>query len=141
MAHTSHPPIDERDVIEMLAAAATVAEAAGRSLDVGGAGHPHLRRDDRAHRRARCCCARPAVGLGVSVTPLAARLAAAIADEDPELVSALMESLQGDLCPAGRMARSHLRAAAMLGVELHSFDSAVEHALREWESVEKLAAR
>ena len=29
----------------------------------------------------------------------------------------------------------------LLGVQLHSFDSAVEHALGEWEEVEPLAAR
>jgi hypothetical protein len=31
--------------------------------------------------------------------------------------------------------------ARLLGVDLHSFDSAVEHALGEWESSEPLAAR
>jgi hypothetical protein len=85
--------------------------------------------------------ARPAVGLGVNVTALTARVAAAIADEDPELVIALMEGLRGDLLPGGPDGSSHLQAAAMLGVDLHSFDSAVEHSLREWESVEELAAR
>ena len=33
------------------------------------------------------------------------------------------------------------RAADLLGVRLHSFDRAVEHALREWEEREPLAAR
>jgi len=133
-------PIDARDVIDMLAAAATVAAAAGRSLDVGG---PDILSYGEMIRRIAdlMLLARPAVGLGVSVTPLTARVAAAIADEDPELVSALMESLQGDLLPGGPDGSSHLRAAAALGIDLHSFDSAVEHALREWESVEKLAAR
>ena len=42
---------------------------------------------------------RPALGLGVNVTPVAARVAAAIAGEDPELVLPLMESLHGDLLP------------------------------------------
>ena len=32
-------------------------------------------------------------------------------------------------------------AAELLGVRLHSFDAAVEHALREWELREPLAAR
>ncbi len=133
-------PIDARDVIDMLAAAATVAAVAGRSLDVGG---PDILSYGEMIRRIAdlMLLARPAVGLGVSVTPLTARVAAAIANEDPELVSALMESLQGDLLPGGPDGSSHLRAAATLGIDLHSFDSAVEHALREWESVEKLAAR
>ena len=41
----------------------------------------------------------------------------------------LMEGLQGDLLPADD------HAAELLGVELHSFDSAVEHALGEWEEI------
>ena len=60
---------------------------------------------------------------------------AAIAAEDPELILPLMESLQGDLL----MGDDH--AAELLGVELHSFDSAVEHALGVWEQSEPLAAR
>ncbi len=133
-------PIDARDVIDMLAAAATVTAAAERPLDVGG---PEILSYGEMIRRIAelMGLARPAVGLGVSVTPLTARLAAAIADEDPELVGALMESLQGDLLPGGPDGSSHLLAAEMLGVDLHSFDSAVERSLREWESVEELAAR
>lgn len=133
-------PIDARDVIGMLAAAATVAAVAGRTLDVGG---PEILSYGEMIRRIAdlMLLARPTVGLNVSVTPLTARLAAAIADEDPELVSALMESLQGDLLPGGEDGSSHLQATTMLGVDLHSFDSAVERSLREWESVEELTAR
>jgi hypothetical protein len=47
----------------------------------------------------------------------------------------LMEGLQGDLLSADD------HAAELLGVKLHSFDAAVEHALREWEELEPLAAR
>ncbi len=137
-------PIDARDVIDMLAAAATmpstITATAGRSLDVGG---PDILSYGEMIRRIAelMLLGRPAVGLGVNVTPITARLAAAIADEDPELVSALMESLHGDLLPGGPDGRSYLRAAQLLGVDLHSFDSAVERSLREWESVEELAAR
>ena len=135
-------PIDARDVIDMLAAAATTAitATAGRSLDVGG---PDILSYGEMIRRIAelMLLGRPAVGLGVNVTPLTARLAAAIADEDPALVGALMESLHGDLLPGGPDGRSYLRAAQLLGVDLHSFDSAVERSLREWESVEELAAR
>jgi hypothetical protein len=46
-----------------------------------------------------------------------------------------MESLTGDLLPRGE------DPAKLLGVDLHSFDSAVEHALGEWERSEPLAAR
>lgn len=126
-------PIDARDITEMLAAAAT-ADLAGRSLDVGGG--DVLSYGEMIARIAELMLVRrPTVGLRVSFTPLTARLAAAIANEDPELVLPLMESLQGDLLPAQD------RAAELLNVNLHSFDSGVEHALSEWEESEPLAAR
>jgi len=126
-------PIDERDVIEMLVAAAT-AQLPTRSLDVGGP--QALTYGEMLTRIAELMLVnRPAVGLRVNLTGLTARVAAAIAGEDPELVVALMEGLQGDILPADD------RAAELLGVSLHSFDSAVEHALREWEESEPLAAR
>lgn len=133
-------PIDARDVIDMLAAAATVTAATGRSLDVGG---PDILSYGEMIRRIAelLLLARPAVEMSVSGTPLTARVAAVITGEDRELVSALMASLQGDLLPGGEDGSSHLWAAEMLGVDLHSFDSAVERSLREWESIEELAAR
>ncbi len=141
-SHRSRP-IDERDIIEMLTAAATVTldrTVKGRSLDVGG---PEILTYGEMLQRIAdsMLLNRPTLGLALNATPLAAPLAAAIAGEDPELVSALMESLQGDLLPAGAEGRAHLDAAELLGVDLHSFDSAVEHALREWEQTEPLAAR
>jgi len=78
---------------------------------------------------------RPSLGLGVSLTPVASVVAAAIAGEDPALIGPLMESLEHDLLPRDD------RAAAAFGVHLHSFDAAVERALREWERSEELAAR
>jgi uncharacterized protein YbjT (DUF2867 family) len=127
-------PIDERDIVEMLAACAENHSVAGRSLDVGG---PEvLTYGELVGRIAELMMlARPSVGLGLTVTPIAARLAAAIASERPELVLPLMEGLTSDLLPADE------DAPAILGVEVHSFDSAVEHALYEWEKVEQLAAR
>jgi uncharacterized protein YbjT (DUF2867 family) len=127
-------PIDERDIVEMLASCASVASVAGRSLDVGGP--DVLTYGEVVERIAELMMlGRPSVGFGVTVTPIAARLAAVLADERPELVLPLMEGLIGDLLPAGD------DAAEILNVELHSFDSAVEHALYEWEKVEELAAR
>ncbi len=126
-------PIDERDMIAMLLACAS-APIGGRSLDVGGP--DVLSYGEMIERIAELMLvSRPALGFGVSATPFTARVAAAIAGEDPELVLALMESLAGDLLP------SDDHAAELLGVELHSFDSAVEHALSEWERTERLAAR
>jgi hypothetical protein len=71
---------------------------------------------------------------GISLT---ARVAAAIAREDPELTLSLMQGLRGDLLPS----LPAEEAAGIFDVQLHSFDAAVEHALREWEAVEPLAAR
>jgi uncharacterized protein YbjT (DUF2867 family) len=126
-------PIDERDVIEMLAAAAAAPGVSG-SLDIGGP--DVLSYGEMISRIADLMLVRrPVVGFGVNLTPVAARVAAAIASEDPELILPLMESLAGDLLPADS------GAAELLGVRLHSFDSAVERALRVWEESEPLSAR
>jgi uncharacterized protein YbjT (DUF2867 family) len=126
-------PIDERDVIEMLVAAAS-AKAAGAALDVGGP-------DVLSYGELVKCIAelmlvnRPSLGVDWSLTPVTASIAAAIAGEDPEFVRALMESLQTDLIPADD------RADELLNVRLHTLDSAIEHSLCEWEESEPLAAR
>jgi uncharacterized protein YbjT (DUF2867 family) len=126
-------PIDARDIIEMLAAA-TDARPAKRSLEVGGP--DVLTYGEMLTRIAELMLVkRRSVRFGVNLTPVTARVVAAIAGEDPELVIALMEGLQGDLLAAED------RAAELLNVRLHSFDSAVEHALGEWERTEPLAAR
>ena len=77
-------PIDERDIAEMLVSAAS-AGVGGRSLDVGGP--DVLSYGEMIERIAELMIVRrPALGIGVNVTGLTARLAAAIAGEDPELV-------------------------------------------------------
>jgi len=126
-------PIDGRDVVEMLASAAS-ADVGGRSLDIGG---PDVLSYGAMLRRIAdaMLVGRPALSLRASLTPITARVAAAIAGEDPQLVLRLMEGLTADLLPADD------RAPELLGVRLHSFDAAVEHALREWERSEPLAAR
>jgi uncharacterized protein YbjT (DUF2867 family) len=140
--HTA--PIDERDVVEMLAAAATLPTAtiagdppsAERSLDIGGP--DTLSYEEMIGRIAELMLVRrPVLGFGVNVTPVAARVAAAIASEDPDLILPLMQSLHGDLLPRN----SATPTAELLGVRLHSFDAAVEHALRVWEQSEPLSAR
>lgn len=126
-------PVDARDVIEMLASAAT-AQPPKRSLDIGGP--DTLTYGEMLTRIADLMLVRrPAVRFRVNMTPIAARVAAAIASEDPELVVPLMEGLQCDLLPAED------NAEELLGVRMHSFDAAVEHALAEWEQLEPLAAR
>jgi uncharacterized protein YbjT (DUF2867 family) len=125
-------PIDERDVIEMLVSAAS-APVGGSTLDI--AGPDVLTYGEMLERIAEhMLVGRPVLSLGVSLTPLTARIAAAIVGEDPELVVPLMEGLQGDLLAGDDR-------AAVLGVRLHSFDAAVEHALADWELHEPLAAR
>jgi uncharacterized protein YbjT (DUF2867 family) len=127
-------PIDARDVTEMLVAAATAEAVGGRSFEIGG---PETLTYEQVLSRIAelMIISRPKMGIGVQLTPILARVAAAIAGEDPDLVLPLMESLACEM-PVGDQ-----RAAEMLGVHLHSFDAAVEHALSEWERVQPLAAR
>lgn len=131
-------PIDERDVVEALARAATVPAAAGRSLDVAGpdvVSYGELIACIRDHMLLK----RPALRLDrprwIASTPAAQVLAAAIGGERTELVGPLMAGLATDLLPRDDT------AAELLGVRLHSLDAAIEHALREWERSEPLAAR
>jgi uncharacterized protein YbjT (DUF2867 family) len=130
-------PIDERDVIEALARAATSAAVAGRSLDVAG---PEVVAYGELIARIRdaLLIRRPLLALPARAPEPAAvtsRLAAAVAGERPELVRPLMAGLASDLLPRANA------AGAVLGVRLHALDAAIEHALRAWERREPLAAR
>ena len=107
-------PIDERDVIMMLANAAHEPAVGGMALDIGGPdilsyGEMLARIADLMLVGARSWVCR------VNATPITGRVAAAIAAEDPELVLPLMESLGGDLLPADeRAAQAARRAPAQL---------------------------
>jgi uncharacterized protein YbjT (DUF2867 family) len=128
-------PIDERDVIAALAACAQDPRAAGMVLDAAG---PDVVSYGRLIMRIAdaMLVARPTIGSRrLSVTPIASRIAAIIAGEQPELIEPLMESLATDLLPVNPL------ASDVLGIRLHSLDSAIEHALAEWEADEPLAAR
>ncbi|MDQ6804881.1 MAG: NAD(P)H-binding protein [Actinomycetota bacterium] len=128
-------PVDERDVIELLARAATREKVGGESLDIGGpdvVSYGELIDRIRHHMMV----SRPTISFKrLTVTPIASRISAVITGEDHALVGPLMESLGDDLLPRDE------RAAKLLGVRMHSLDSAIEHALREWESGERLIAR
>jgi uncharacterized protein YbjT (DUF2867 family) len=128
-------PIDGRDVLEFLARAATAPRAlAGRSWDIAGA--EVVTYGELIGRIADAMLVdRPRLALGMNLTPLASVVAAAVAGEDPALITPLMESLESDLLPR------HADAAGAFGVRLHSFTAAVERALREWEAGEEVAAR
>ncbi len=128
-------PIDERDLIELLARAARNGDVCGESLDVGG---PDVVSYGELIDRIRdhLLLDRPTVSFKrLTVTPIASRIASLIAGEQHALIGPLMESLEHDLLPRDA------RAATMLQVRLHSLDSAIEHSLREWEATEPLAAR
>jgi uncharacterized protein YbjT (DUF2867 family) len=128
-------PIDARDVLAFLEAAATTEHArGGLSLDIAG---PDVVTYGELVERIRdaMLLRRPALRLRFNLTPVASRVAAAIAGESVELVGPLMEGLDGDLLPRDD------RAAELLGVRLHRLDAAIERSLREWEAVEELAAR
>ncbi|MGB2711144.1 MAG: NAD-dependent epimerase/dehydratase family protein [Conexibacter sp.] len=131
-------PIDERDVVELLARAATATSVAGRSLDVAG---PDVVSYGELIERIRdhLLLARPLVHVDppgwVAPGSLTSRIAAAIAGERHELVGPLMAGLACDLLPRDD------EAVRLLGVRLHTLDAAIEHALASWERAEPLAAR
>ena len=121
-------PIDGRDVLALLAAAATLTtHHGGRAWTSAGPD------DDELH--ASCSTASPTSCSSItlrSALPLQPRrrgsvVAAAVAGEDPGLIQPLMERLEHDLLPRDA------RGRAAFGVRLHSFEAAVERALRDME--------
>jgi uncharacterized protein YbjT (DUF2867 family) len=127
-------PIDERDALEYLARTPATPAAEGMSLDI--AGPDVLSYGEMIERIADLMgVGRTPLPLGGSHTPVASAVVSAIVDQPLELVRPLMYSLERDLLPRDDEARR------LYGVRVHSFDRAVEHALREWESREELAAR
>jgi uncharacterized protein YbjT (DUF2867 family) len=127
-------PIFERDAIEYLARTPETPDAAGRSLDI--AGPDVLSYGAMIERIADVMgVGRMPIRLGVSQTPAASALVAAIVDQPLELVRPLMQSLEYDLLPRND------DAERIYGIRGHRFDRAVEHALREWERTEELTAR
>jgi uncharacterized protein YbjT (DUF2867 family) len=133
--HNRTQPVDGRDVLEFLAASATLhADHAGRSWDI--AGPDAMSYAEMLERIAdSMMISRPTLGLNFSLTPIASVVAAAVAGEDVALIAPLMESLEHDLLPRDAT------AAKTFGVKLHRFNAAVERALRELETLEEVAAR
>jgi uncharacterized protein YbjT (DUF2867 family) len=128
-------PIDERDAIEYLARTPSTPAAAGASLDIAGP-------DIVTYAEMIECIAeamgvgRVPIGFDASLTPPAAAVVARVTGLDLELVRPLMESLEYDLLPRG-----DANAAPVYGLRPRRFSRAVEHALAEWETMERLAAR
>jgi uncharacterized protein YbjT (DUF2867 family) len=128
-------PIDERDLVTLLARAATSESVAGCSLDVGG---PDVVTYGQLIDRIRelMVVGRTTISFRrLTVTPIASRVAALVASEQHDLIGPLMESLGTDLLPRDN------RAFDLLYVKPHTLDAAIEHALRVWEVEEPLAAR
>ncbi len=128
-------PIAERDVIELLARTPAVPGAAGRSLDAAG---PDLMTyGEMIERIAESMgVGRLPLGFGRSLTPPASVIVASVTGQPVELVRPLMESLESDILP-----REGHDATSVYGIRALPFDRAVERALREWESRERLGAR
>ena len=128
-------PIDERDVVELLARTPQVPEAAGRSLDV--AGPDVMTYGDMIERIAEAMgVGRVPLGFNRSLTPPASAVVAAVTGQPLELVRPLMESLESDLLP-----RDPDEAPRLYGLRPHPFERALNHALAEWERAESLGAR
>jgi uncharacterized protein YbjT (DUF2867 family) len=128
-------PIDGRDVLSFLVAGARSPAVGGRlSLDIAG---PDVVTYGELVERIgdALLVGRIPLRLGFNLTPVASRVAAAIAGEEHALIGPLMEGLSGDLLPRDD------RAAELLGVRLHRLDAAIERALRDWEAIEELRAR
>jgi uncharacterized protein YbjT (DUF2867 family) len=127
-------PIDERDAIEYLSRAPLEPAAAGRSLDIGG---PEVLSYAEMIRRIaeHMGVSRSVLRLPSSQTPTASAVVAAVVDQPLELVRPLMQSLETDLLPRDDA------ASRIFGLRLHSFDRAVDRALRDWEREEELTAR
>jgi len=127
-------PIAERDAIEFLARTPTIGASAGRSLDV--AGPDVVSYGSMIEQIAeQMGVGRTPIGLGVSLTPPASAVVAAITGQPLELVRPLMESLESDLLP-----RDPDEAARLYGIRPLPFERAVTRALADWESREELAA-
>jgi uncharacterized protein YbjT (DUF2867 family) len=127
-------PIDERDAVDYLALTPRTPAASGRSLDI--VGPDVLSYGEMLERIAELMgVGRTPLRLPTSQTPAASAMVSGLTDLPLELVRPLMESLEHDLLPRDDEARR------IYGIRPRPFDRAVEHALREWESREALAAR
>lgn len=124
-------PIDERDLLRQLVAAATV--TLDRQRVVFDAVGPDEVTYQQLIERIRevLMVNRPLFPLPVSLTPLAAPVAAAIAGEDLGLVAPLMQSLSSDLLP--RTPDPH---EVELPAARHHLLASIEHALRGGDEVD-----
>jgi len=127
-------PIFEGDAVEYLARTPATPEAEGRSLDIVG---PEVMTYAEMVERiaAAIGVGRMPLPLPATQTPAASAIVSALTDQPLELVRPLMQSLEHDLLPRNDDARH------IYGLKLHPFERALDHALRDWERTQTLAAR
>jgi uncharacterized protein YbjT (DUF2867 family) len=127
-------PIFEGDAIEYLARTPQTPGAEGRSLDI--VGPEVMSYAEMVERIAEAMgVGRMPLPLPATQTPAASAVVSAVTDQPIELVRPLMESLEHDLLPRNDDARR------IYSLTPHPFERALEHALRDWERSEALAAR
>ena len=127
-------PIFEGDAIEYLARTPSTPEAEGRSLDI--VGPEVMTYAEMVERIAEAMgVGRMPLPLPASQTLAASAVVSAITDQPLELVRPLMQSLEHDLLPRNDDARR------IYGLTPHPFERALDHAMRDWERSEALAAR
>ncbi|MGO9904975.1 MAG: NAD(P)H-binding protein [Solirubrobacteraceae bacterium] len=136
--HRRTQPVAERDVIDCLVRAPLIERSEGRSIDVVG---PDVLTYTEILQgiAAELGVDRPGVDLPIFTAPAFAAVASAIAGSDPDLVRALMGSLNADVLP--RSAGAAQEMAKLFGVTPLPFARAVRRALADWEGEEPLAAR
>ncbi len=131
-------PVAEADVVRCLIQAPLLERTAGRSIDV--VGPDVLTYGAMLQGIAEALgIGRPAVAVPISITPVAAAVAAAVGTAPVDLVGALMGSLVADVLP--RSDRAAEEIADLFGLQPLPFERAVGRALAEWELEEPLAAR
>jgi len=127
-------PIFEGDAIEYLARTPQTSDAEGRSLDI--VGPEVMTYVEMIERIAEAMgVGRMPLPLPATQTPAAAAVVSAVTGQPLELVRPLMQSLELDLLPRNDDAR------LIYGLTPHPFERALDHALRDWERSEALAAR
>ena len=127
-------PIFEGDAIEYLARTPQTPEAEGRSLDI--VGPDVMTYVEMIERIAEAMgVGRMPLPLPATQTPAASAVVSAVTGQPLELVRPLMESLEHDLLPRNDDARR------IYELTPHPFERALDHALRDWERSEALAAR
>jgi uncharacterized protein YbjT (DUF2867 family) len=131
-------PIAERDVIQALVRTPLIDATRGRSIDLAG---PDVLTYAEILRgiAAELGVDRAEVELPIFTAPTFAAVASTVADVDPELVRALMESLNADVLP--RSERAAQEMTDLFGITPLRFVRAVRRALGDWEREEPLGAR